>query len=390
MLATVDREEMSEFTTVAELVPELTDEEIDLYHELLDLSEEGISEDEKHKRKTKIFVGGLKFSSEDNVLQEYFKKFGDIKEAVVIRDRRTGLSKGYGFVTMYEFKSAVAAINDKAPKLDGRRCNVNLAYIGQKKSTYIAHEKNGFYPGSPHLISPHLMNAYGMLVYPQSGFMGGPNDPLAAYGIGSPPITSAPEFVYQISPHNMYEPREPITPCMSPPLVYPSPMFFPQQIMLANSVNTSSPPLYNQPQPTHSAIGQTPPETVTSAYQTAKVFPTDNNNNPVQNPIQNPIQTPVNPVQVQTCTCLTPYTQVVDIEAPIGGHIIHHTNMRNNVTNGHVIKGGKSHVISHMRGAPLTNGMNGHVLTNGDIHMDPVKKQPGPIPIPVTAGWLEQ
>lgn len=34
---------------------------------------------------------------------------------------------------MYEASHALKAIVNKSPKLDGRKCNVNLAYIGQKK-----------------------------------------------------------------------------------------------------------------------------------------------------------------------------------------------------------------------------------------------------------------
>jgi len=110
-----------------------TPDEIKEIYEELDLHEEGITEEEVTRRKTRIFVGGLKFASEDHVLHDYFATFGKIKEAVVIRDRKTGLSKGYGFVTMLEDLPALKAIVDKSPKLDGRRCNVNLAYIGQKK-----------------------------------------------------------------------------------------------------------------------------------------------------------------------------------------------------------------------------------------------------------------
>ena len=77
----------------------LTSEEIQEIYDDLDLDEEGITEDEILRRKTRIFVGGLKFASQDAVLSEYFKQFGKIKEAVVIRDRKTGLSKGYGFVS---------------------------------------------------------------------------------------------------------------------------------------------------------------------------------------------------------------------------------------------------------------------------------------------------
>eukprot|EP00795_Rhopilema_esculentum_P008028 gene8028-13938_t len=103
------------------------------YIEELDLDEEGLTEEEIKKRKTKIFVGGLKYSSKDDVLKEYFSQFGEIEEAVVIYDRESGLSKGYGFVTMSTDEAAELAIRDKSPRLDGRRCNVNLAYIGQKK-----------------------------------------------------------------------------------------------------------------------------------------------------------------------------------------------------------------------------------------------------------------
>ena len=77
----------------------LTAEEIKEIYEDLDLHEEGITEEEIVRRKTRIFVGGLKFASEDHVLHDYFASFGKIKEAVVIRDRKTGLSKGYGFVS---------------------------------------------------------------------------------------------------------------------------------------------------------------------------------------------------------------------------------------------------------------------------------------------------
>lgn len=77
----------------------MNSEEIEEIYKELDLTEEGITDDEKLRRKTRIFVGGLKFASEDHVLLDYFAKFGEIKEAVVIRDRNNGLSKGYGFVS---------------------------------------------------------------------------------------------------------------------------------------------------------------------------------------------------------------------------------------------------------------------------------------------------
>lgn len=47
---------------------------------------------------TKIFVGGLPYHTTDESLKIFFQKFGNIEEAVVITDRQTGKSRGYGFV----------------------------------------------------------------------------------------------------------------------------------------------------------------------------------------------------------------------------------------------------------------------------------------------------
>jgi len=49
---------------------------------------------------TKIFVGGLPYHTTDSSLRDYFAVFGEIEEAVVITDRQTGKSRGYGFVSM--------------------------------------------------------------------------------------------------------------------------------------------------------------------------------------------------------------------------------------------------------------------------------------------------
>ena len=48
---------------------------------------------------TKIFVGGLPYHTTDESLKVFFQKFGNIEEAVVITDRQTGKSRGYGFVS---------------------------------------------------------------------------------------------------------------------------------------------------------------------------------------------------------------------------------------------------------------------------------------------------
>lgn len=54
---------------------------------------------EKDTTHTKIFVGGLPYHTNDASLRKYFEAFGDIDEAVVITDKQTGKSRGYGFVS---------------------------------------------------------------------------------------------------------------------------------------------------------------------------------------------------------------------------------------------------------------------------------------------------
>lgn len=48
---------------------------------------------------TKLFVGGLPYHTNDKSLRDHFAVYGDIEEAVVITDRQTSKSRGYGFVS---------------------------------------------------------------------------------------------------------------------------------------------------------------------------------------------------------------------------------------------------------------------------------------------------
>ena len=58
------------------------------------------SSSQKDTMWTKLFVGGLPYHTTDKSLREHFEVYGDIEEAVVITDRQTGKSRGYGFVSL--------------------------------------------------------------------------------------------------------------------------------------------------------------------------------------------------------------------------------------------------------------------------------------------------
>lgn len=92
---------------------------------------------------TKVFVGGLPWETQKETMRKYFQQFGEILEAVVITDKNTGRSKGYGFVTFAEPEAAMRACVDPAPVIDGRRTNCNLASFGVQRSTPTTPQNGG-------------------------------------------------------------------------------------------------------------------------------------------------------------------------------------------------------------------------------------------------------
>ncbi|XP_057981874.1 probable RNA-binding protein ARP1 [Malania oleifera] len=83
---------------------------------------------------TKVFVGGLAWETPKEALRDHFHKYGDILEAVIISDKLSGRSKGYGFVTFKDAEAAKKACEDPTPVINGRRANCNLASLGARRS----------------------------------------------------------------------------------------------------------------------------------------------------------------------------------------------------------------------------------------------------------------
>lgn len=76
----------------------------------------------------KVFVAGFPWSYTGENLKDMFSKFGAITEAVVISDRATGRSKGFGFVTFTNPEDAQKAIKElNGAELEGRKLVVNIA-----------------------------------------------------------------------------------------------------------------------------------------------------------------------------------------------------------------------------------------------------------------------
>jgi len=77
----------------------------------------------------KLYVGGLNWDTTDEGLRQAFEVAGEVIEAKVIKDRETGRSRGFGFVTFSQEQDATAAITAlDGTTLDGSTIKVNEAH----------------------------------------------------------------------------------------------------------------------------------------------------------------------------------------------------------------------------------------------------------------------
>jgi len=76
----------------------------------------------------KVYVGNLPYNVDSDKLKEIFSAHGEVTEAVVISDRYSGRSKGFGFVTFADDDGAKKAIEEMNGKdFEGRELKVNEA-----------------------------------------------------------------------------------------------------------------------------------------------------------------------------------------------------------------------------------------------------------------------
>lgn len=77
---------------------------------------------------SKLFIGGLAWHTDENALRQKFEEFGAVEEAVVVKDRDTGRSRGFGFVRYGQEADADAAIQAMNNiEFDGRTIRVDKA-----------------------------------------------------------------------------------------------------------------------------------------------------------------------------------------------------------------------------------------------------------------------
>lgn len=88
------------------------------------------------EEKKKVYIGNLEYSVAEEDLEKIFEDKGiSAKEVIIIKDKYTGKSKGFGFVevgTEEEIQKAVELLNDQ--DLKGRKLKVSKAKKPRERS----------------------------------------------------------------------------------------------------------------------------------------------------------------------------------------------------------------------------------------------------------------
>lgn len=76
----------------------------------------------------KLYVGGLPYRTTEDELKDAFSVAGTVESAIIIIDRMSGRSKGFGFVEMATEEEAQAAIDKlNGAEMGGRTISVSEA-----------------------------------------------------------------------------------------------------------------------------------------------------------------------------------------------------------------------------------------------------------------------
>lgn len=101
---------------------------------------DGASNDKQHDRKRSVFLGGLPFDTEEEELWAFFKDCGEIESVRAVRDSKTNVGKGFGYVQFKDrdcVDAALALIDKKfrnKTKIRIQRCKIPVSEGGVRET----------------------------------------------------------------------------------------------------------------------------------------------------------------------------------------------------------------------------------------------------------------
>uniref|UniRef100_A0A4W6CRI1 Musashi RNA binding protein 1 n=1 Tax=Lates calcarifer TaxID=8187 RepID=A0A4W6CRI1_LATCA len=94
-----------------------------------------------------MFIGGLSWQTTQEGLKEYFCKFGEVKECMVMRDPVTKRSRGFGFVTYAEQAGVEKVLAQNRHELDSKTIDPKVAFPRRAQPKLVTRTKKIFVGG---------------------------------------------------------------------------------------------------------------------------------------------------------------------------------------------------------------------------------------------------
>ncbi|XP_049314379.1 RNA-binding protein Musashi homolog Rbp6 isoform X2 [Bactrocera dorsalis] len=95
----------------------------------------------------KMFIGGLSWQTSPESLRDYFSRFGDISEAMVMKDPTTRRSRGFGFITFSDPASVDKVLTQGTHELDGKKIDPKVAFPRRAHPKMVTRTKKIFVGG---------------------------------------------------------------------------------------------------------------------------------------------------------------------------------------------------------------------------------------------------
>ncbi|XP_014616276.1 RNA-binding protein Musashi homolog Rbp6 isoform X3 [Polistes fuscatus] len=95
----------------------------------------------------KMFIGGLSWQTSPEGLREYFTKYGDITEVMVMKDPTTRRSRGFGFITFADPASVDKVLAQGNHELDGKKIDPKVAFPRRTHPKMVTRTKKIFVGG---------------------------------------------------------------------------------------------------------------------------------------------------------------------------------------------------------------------------------------------------
>uniref|UniRef100_A0A7N8YAB1 Musashi RNA binding protein 1b n=1 Tax=Mastacembelus armatus TaxID=205130 RepID=A0A7N8YAB1_9TELE len=94
-----------------------------------------------------MFIGGLSWQTTQEGLKEYFSKYGEVKECMVMRDPVTKRSRGFGFVTFVDQAGVDKVLAQTRHELDSKTIDPKVAFPRRAQPKLVTRTKKIFVGG---------------------------------------------------------------------------------------------------------------------------------------------------------------------------------------------------------------------------------------------------